>query len=55
MVEAWQRRVSADDTANQRGHKSRESDPSPTHPLGTMGYATERPPTCDSFLMPLER
>ena len=55
MVVAWQRRESAGGRAGQRGHTSRGSDPSQTHPLGTMDYATERFPTCDSSLMPLER
>ena len=58
MVEAcWRkrRRESAGGREGQRGHKSRGSDPSPTHPLGTMGYATEISPTSDSSLMPLEK
>lgn len=55
MMEAWQTRESAGGRAGQRGHTSQGSDPSPTHPLGTTDYATERSPTCDSSPMPLER
>ena len=57
MVEAYwmRRRENAGGREGQRGHKSRGSDPSPTHPLGTTGYATEISPTSDSSLMPLEK